>query len=319
MKKATKIWLVVATSLVLVGCIFFVVLMSLLKWDFTKLSTVKYETNTYEVSQPFESISINTRTANIIFALSEDGNCRVECYEEEKAKHSVTVEEGVLNIELIDEITVHLGLNIGSPKITVYLAKTNYDSLFIDERTGNIEIPKDFGFNSVDITVSTGGVNFNASAAGAVSIKASTGKISVNNISAGSLDLKVSTGKVTVSGVTCTGEVTIGVSTGKTYLSDTRCKSVTSSGSTGDINLNNVIAAEKFYIERSTGAVKFDGSDAAEIYVRTHTGAVTGSLLSEKIFVAKTDTGRVNVPNSVKGGKCEITTDTGDINITIKN
>jgi len=82
--------------------------------------------------------------------------------------------------------------------------------------------------------------------------------------------------------------------------------------------LKNVIAAERFSIDRSTGDVNFDGCDAAEIYVNTDTGDVEGSLLSEKVFIANTDTGKKKVPNTVSGGRCEIRTDTGDIEITIK-
>ncbi len=163
----------------------------------------------------------------------------------------------------------------------------------------------------------TGNVNFCASASETVKIKTSTGNICVEDISAGALDLSVTTGKVTVSDVSCDGDVTVGVSTGKTYLTDTRCKSIISSGNTGDIYLDNVIATEKFSIERSTGDVKFDGCDAVEIYVKTDTGDVTGSLLTEKVFITRTDTGNVDVPKTVSGGKCEITTDTGDINISI--
>ena len=50
----------------------------------------------------------------------------------------------------------------------------------------------------------------------------------------------------------------------------------------------------------------------------TDTGDVKGSLLSEKIFIPTTDTGDVDVPKTVTGGRCEITTDTGDIKITVK-
>ena len=45
MSKASKIWLVVAASLVALGIIIFGVVMSMLEWNFAKLSTVKYETN----------------------------------------------------------------------------------------------------------------------------------------------------------------------------------------------------------------------------------------------------------------------------------
>lgn len=319
MRTRTKVWFIIATSLVLIGCILFAGVMSKLNWDFTKLSTVKYEMNAYEISEAFDCISINSDTADIIFAVSDSGNCKVECYEEETSKHLVTVEENTLVIKMIDSRSWydHIGVNFDSPKITVYLPQTEYASLSIKESTGDIEIPKDFIFNGVDIALSTGNVNFCASASETVKIKTSTGNICVEDISVGALDLSVTTGKVTVSDVSCDGDIKIGVSTGKTYLTDARCKSVISSGNTGDIYLNNVIATGKFSIERNAGNVKFDVCDAAEIYVKTDTGDVTGSLLTEKVFITQTDMGNVDVPKTVSGGKCEIKTDTGDINISI--
>lgn len=320
MRTRTKVWLIIAASLVLIGCILFAGVMSKLKWDFTKLSTVKYEMNAYEISEAFDDISINTDTADITFMLSNDENCRVECHAEEREKHLVTVKDHTLVIEATprDNWYDYIGISFGESRITVYLPKTEYASLSINESTGDIEIPKDFIFNGVDIALSTGNVNFCASASETVKIKTSTGNICVEDISAGALDLSVTTGKVTVSDVSCDGDVTVGVSTGKTYLTDTRCKSIISSGNTGDIYLDNVIATDKFSIERSTGDVKFDASDAAEIFVQTDTGDVTGSLLTDKVFITQTDTGDVDVPKTMDGGRCEIITDTGDIKITIK-
>jgi DUF4097 and DUF4098 domain-containing protein YvlB len=319
MKKGS-IWLIIAALLVLGGGILFCVLMTSLGWDFTRLSTVEYESNTYEISEGFSGISVNTDTADIVLALSDDGTCRVECREETNAKHSVSVKDGVLTVELINERSVYdfIGLRLGSPSITVYLPEAEYESLFIRESTGSIEIPAELAFGSADISASTGGVYFGASARDSVKIKTSTGYIGVENISAGALDLEVHTGKVTVSGVTCSGDVTVGVSTGKAYLTDIVCRSLISKGDTGDISLNNVIAAEKISIERSTGDVKFIRCDAAEIYVETDTGDVSGSLLSDKIFVTDVGTGSLDVPESIIGGKCVLITDMGDIKITIQ-
>ena len=42
-------------------------------------------------------------------------------------------------------------------------------------------------------------------------------------------------------------------------------------------------------------------------------------LFSDKIFFASTDTGSVNVPKTTTGGRCEITTDTGDIDIVVES
>lgn len=63
--------------------------------------------------------------------------------------------------------------------------------------------------------------------------------------------------------------------------------------------------------------MRFDRADASEIFVRTGTGNVTGSLLTDKVFLTQTDTGTVEVPQTITGGRCEIRTDTGDIELKI--
>lgn len=319
MKKATKVWLITAASLVLAGCILFAGVMSTIGWDFEKLSTVDYETNVYEVTETFGSISITSDTADIRFALSDDGKCRVECYEEANAKHSAAVDEDELVIKINNQKSWYdyIGFRFGSQKITVYLPNSEYNALYIHESTGNIEIPKYFMFANADISLSTGNVDFCASVSEAVRIKTSTGDINAENISVGSLELSATTGMITVSGVTCRGDIKAGVSTGEVSLTDISCKNVISSGTTGSIFLNNVIAENKFSIERSTGDVKFGRCDAAELYVKTSTGNVTGSLLTDKVFITDTDIGSVDVPKTTVGGRCEIRTGTGDIKIKI--
>lgn len=320
MRKKTKIWLVIATALVVVGCVIFGGVMTMLQWDFTKLSTVKYETNDYEIDENYKNISIVTDTADIVFMPSQNSKSSIVCHEQKNVKHSVTVKDDTLVISVVDtrKWYEYIGINIGTPKITVYLPNAEYEKLFIKESTGDVAIPNNFSFESMDISTSTGDVKNDASASESIKIKTRTGNIRVENISAEALDLSVSTGEITVCDVTCQGDVKIHVSTGKTKLTDIACKNLTSSGNTGDISLKNVIATEKFSLERSTGDVKFDGCDAAEISVKTDTGDVTGTLLSEKVFLAETDTGRVEVPKTATGGRCEITTDTGDIRIKIQ-
>ena len=285
----------------------------------TACSLSDYETNIHKINEEFDNISIKTDTADIAFAPSNDGMCRVACYEKAKISHSVEVQDGTLTVNVVNNKNWYdyIGVNIDSPKITVYLPEAEYSSLIIEESTGDIEISKDFGFKNIDISLSTGDVKCYATASETIKIAASTGDIYVESISASSLDITVSTGKVTVSNVTCDADITIGVSTGNTYLSDIVCKNLISTGSTGDISLKNVISTEKISIERSTGDVMLDRSDATELFITTTTGKVEGNLLTDKVFISKTDTGRIDVPGSITGGKCEITTGTGDIRISI--
>lgn len=320
MSRSTKIWLVVAAILVVAGIVLFSVVMWQTAFDFDKLSTGNYITNAYTISEGFDKLSMDTDTASIVFALSQDGTCKVECYEEEKAKHTVTVEGDTLVVKVTDhrQWYDHIGIHFDSPKITVYLPKTAYTALSIHDGTGIIQLPTELTFESVDITTDTGSVNCFAIVSGLLKIKTSTGKICVENTSVGAAELSVSTGLVTVSQVNCIEGMNVHISTGRANLTDIACKNFTSSGDTGDIALKRVIAEEKITIKRSTGDVMFDGSDAAGIFVETDTGDVTGRLLMAKVFVASSDTGTVRVPRSIIGvGRCEIRTDTGDIIITV--
>lgn len=319
MKKTTKVWLTIAGVLVLVGCIIFAGVMTMLKWDFTKLSTVKYETNVYEIAEAFCDISITTDTADVRFVPSGDGKCTVECYEAENAKHSVAVENGTLTIKINDSKPwyVYIGFCFSSPRITVYLPQAEYAALSVCASAGDVEIPKDFAFARADISLTTGNAGVYASASESIQIKTSMGNIRVENVSAGSLDLSTATGAVTVSGIDCRDDLSVAVSTGEARLTGLSCRDVISTGTTGSVILKDVIAANRFSIERSTGDVKFTRCDAAEIFVKTNTGNVTGSLLTDKVFLTDTDTGSVTVPKTATGGRCEIETDTGNIKIEI--
>ncbi len=314
-----NVWLIAATVLVVIGALLFVGVMMVCNWDFTRLSTVKYETTDFEADQNFSKISINTDTADIVFLPSADNICRVFCYEQENRKHSVSIENDTLTVNLIDgrKWYEYIGISFGTPKITVYLSKGQYYALSVQESTGDIEIPVDLKFENIDIQTSTGNVTNLAYASGSVNIKTSTGDICVKNANVENMDLSVSTGRITAENIACKGNVKITVSTGKTNLSDITCKNIFSEGNTGSLSLKNVVATDFLSVERTTGDIKFDGCDAGKIHVKTDTGAVTGSFLTGKVFVTHTDTGKVDTPNTTTGGTCEIYTSTGDIKISL--
>lgn len=315
MRKRTKIWLIAAAVLVAAGLLLFAAVMTVNHWDFSGLGTEEYETYSYEIDEAFSSIAVDTQTADLVFAVSEDGMCLVDFYVPESVTRYSEVQNGTLYIRTFDE-PLKMGFGFRSPRITLHLPKTVYDTLSIEETTGDVEIPGDFQFESADITLSTGDVSFSAAVSGAVNITTTTGEIRLEHSKTEALSLSASTGEITLTGVTC-GDVTANVTTGEVHLTDIKCQSFLSSGTTGEVFLTQVLAAGKISVERSTGDVKFDRADAAEIFVKTATGDVTGTLLTEKIFFAESSTGNISVPRTTSGGTCEITTSTGDIRIKI--
>lgn len=317
----TKIWLIIGAVLLSLGIIISIGVIVIGNWDFTKLSSVKFKDNTYDIAENFENISVKTDTADIIFLPSESNKVRVECRERKNVQHNVSVKDNTLCIEIKDLRKWYEYIEVFSfneAKIKIYLPKSRFGDLSIEGSTGDTEIPEDFKFMSVDIKVSTGNIKVSASAQGSMKLEASTGDIFAENINADSLDLTISTGMINANSINLNGDLKVMVSTGKTEITNANLKSVISSGSTGDITLTNVIAQKDFDITRSTGNVEFDSSDATELFINTDTGDITGNLLTEKIFICESNTGKTNVPKTTSGGRCELKTSTGDIKIFIK-
>ena len=302
MSKAAKKWLIAAAFLAALGGVLFAGAMAASGWDLTRLSAARYETNAYEPGEAFDNISIGVETAEIAFAPSQDGRCRIVCYEAENMRHSAAVRNGTLVIGTVDtrKWYDHIGIFhfYEQPTMTVYLPQKAYASLKIEGATGDVAIPADFAFEVLEIRSSTGDITVDAASVGALRLSTATGRISVNSMdSAGNLELKTSTGAVKLTDVTCAG--------------------LSAESSTGTITLRSVTAAGAFSIRSSTGGVRFEDSDAARITVRTSTGSVTGTLRTEKVFITETSTGKVEVPKTLAGGRCEITTSTGSIRVAL--
>lgn len=317
MNKKTILLLIVATALVLVGGILFCITMTDLDWDFTKLSTVRYETNEYAITLPFDHIIIETDTADIQLVSAE--TALVSCYEQINGKHFVSVKDGTLYIKIHDDMQWYerIGVNFDKPKITVCIPKGLYDTIRIKGSTGFVTIPGDFQFVSMDISQSTGFVKCQASVSGNINISTSTGAIHLENMHANTIGLSVTTGKITLRNVSCETNLNLRLTTGDATLTNVSCQNLQTIGDTGDLSLHGVIASGNFFIERTTGDVTFDRCDAAQMTIVTDTGDVSGTLLSPKIFLCETDSGRVELPKTTTGGTCHICTDTGDISLNI--
>lgn len=319
MKKATKVWLIVAAALMVAGVTLCAVCFVGIGFDVWRFETVKYETNEYTVTESFENLIILTETANINLIPSEDGICRVVCFEQKNEKHEVSVQDKNLTITYRDtrKWYEHIGIGFRSSSVTVYLPQEEYNALTVQRSTGNAVIAKEFDFATAKVQGSTGNVSFYASVAGALEIKQSTGDILVEGSRLGSMKLTTTTGNIEVKSVVCASDAELSVSTGDAELIDVQCGALVSKGSTGELEMERVLATGKMSLARSTGNVELHACDASELWIHTDTGNVSGSLLTEKDFHASSDTGRIRVPETRTGGLCTITTDTGNITMTL--
>ena len=116
MKKAT-IWLIIGAVLLLIGVILFTGVMKVAAWDFSKLSTINYVTNNYDITESYNNISIISDTADINLLPSENGKTLVVCYEQKKMAHSVSVTDNTLKISVVDtrKWYDYIGISFGTP------------------------------------------------------------------------------------------------------------------------------------------------------------------------------------------------------------
>jgi len=252
---------------------------------------------------------------------SEDGVCRVECVNFANESYAVNVDNGTLTIAKDDDRAWHENIrlfSIGDTYVRIYMPEESYTSLEIHESTGDIEMPAAFTFAHAVLRTSTGDICWLAPVSEELSITTDTGDAELRGTSPRSLALKTDTGDVSVSEVRDAKQISIETETGKVELAHAGCTSLSADSNTGDIALKNVIVDELLTIKTDTGDLVFDCSDAAEIFVQTNTGDVTGTLISAKVFLIETNTGDVDVPKSVTGDRCEIITDTGNIELRIE-
>ena len=322
MKKSTKIWLITATALILVGALILCCVSAEIKGDLGMLSNKKYETNRHAIEEEFKNIVVKTNTADVEILPSEGGAVEVVCVEDSKQKHAVSVKDGALTVEVVDtrKWYDYIGIfGMKAPKITVYIPAGEYGTLTVKASTGDVRMGESLRFEGVDIKISTGNIESLASCKGTMKLRTDTGSVEVKNVSAAMLDIFGGTGKISIENVTCEGEISASATTGDVNIADTACARFKSDAYTGDVIMKNVVAAGEFSVTRSAGDVRFEACDAAEITVTTGTGDVKGSLTSEKIFITKSKSGKVKVPETTSGGKCKVTTNTGNIILTIEH
>ena len=321
-----KNWLITASILILAGLCICVTAYRILGFDFSgptkkgkNSGSGSMITNTYEVKKDFRNIDIDADVEDILFAPAKNGRCTVVCVEFANEPHDVRVEGNTLRVSRAEQKTgFHIGVMTEPESITVYLPEKTYKDLEVETDTGDVEIPKEFTFERIEVETDTGDVGCLVPEADKLTVDTDTGKTTVSGLKAKDVRLKASTGDIKVTDVKCSGDMSVKASTGDAALENVTCGNLNSEASTGDLVMKNVIAKDTFTIVRTTGKVKFDGCDAETIYVTTDTGDVTGTFLSDKVFLTETDTGKVDTPKSITGGRCEITTDTGDIKLDVK-
>lgn len=320
--KNTKKAIMAAVILVAAGLAIAFGGMAAMNFDFNKMNTLHFTTNTYSVDESFTNISIETAECDIRLLPSEDDSCKVVCEESKEIFHTVSVKNNTLTIDRTDARKWYkriVGIYWGDMTITVYLPQTAYASLSVLNVSGNTAIPEDFTFTDAKIRSTSGNIDFLAPVEKDLSLKTVSGNLHAEGTNPKSLDAQSTSGDIDYADSIVSDDMTIDTVSGKI-----RCSNVSASGdinmetTSGKVTLSGVTAAKAIQIETVSGNIELKSCDADTLWLKSTSGKVSGTLLTKKKFLTDTTSGRINVPQSSSGGKCEIKTTSGNIQFEIE-
>ena len=277
--KRTAIAILIAVLVVAIGGALVFAGLSAVHYDFQKLDRTVYATNTHSMGM-VRAIDIQCDTADVELVAEGEADCKVVCFENDQEKYAVDAVDGTLVIrpETGNRRWNLFGFAFKSPKITVYLPAGEYELLQAELSTGDLTADKALSFEKLTVELDTGDLTLNGVQASKVAVHGDTGDIRISDMAAETADLSLNTGRLVLANVVCAGDLR-------------------AENNTGDIRLTDV--------------------DGANLYLSASTGDIEGSIRTEKVFTARASTGKVSVPATTAGGRCEAETSTGDIRLTV--
>ena len=278
--KKTAIAILIAVVVVAIGGGLCFAGLSTVNFRFRDLDRTEYTKSTYELSEPFREMDIRGYTADVDIVAGEGDTREVTVFESDREKYTVQVQDGRLIIRPVEEGKSRwflFGFRFKGPQITLTLPKTEYASLQVELNTGDLSV-RDLDIETVLVNLNTGRAEISSLKLKSIVAHSDTGRLLLSDLSPVTAELSVNTGDLVLKNVICSGEL--------------RCESTT-----GDIRLTDV--------------------DALSLYLEATTGDITGTIRTPKTFSASASTGKVSVPATAAGGRCEAETSTGDIRLSI--
>lgn len=312
--------IIIGLVLLIIGSLICNGVMKAVNYDFSALNIVQYETESYEISDEFQSLRMQGDTLDIELETTEDGKCEVILTKSVKGKHTVSVKDDVLTIKTSDgrDWYEFFGVNTLRSKAVIRLPKNLYDTLDIKVSNGRMILPKDFAFENVLLQLDAGDIECQSDVNEAFEISLGTGAADFENLHAKAIKLTVAAASIDMEKLTIDEIMDISINAGAVLLRNIECGEIQYRGGSAETEFEHVISKGDTQIKNTSGDVCFEGCDAKLFRLETTSGDVEGTILSDKVFRTSTVSGDIKVPDCNAGGDFEINTVSGDIRIKIE-
>lgn len=315
MRKGYKIVLFIGLGFIAAAIIVFVIAFAFSGFRIRRMVSVTQaqvmtEAEEKEITEPFDSIKIETAEDDVILKRSESGICRIEYTNRGNAEYQLSVKNGTLQL-IQNELkwndpgsflqnlagTIQGWGSFEKYQIILYLPEDSYQNLELTDVSGDILSEEKLSFTNVGVsTVSGSSTLKNMQAAEAFSVSSTSGKVTVENVD----EVKILTassvsGMIEINGADVSVKASVSNVSGKILLKNAAFQLVEAENGSGEVYLENI--------------------DAKELEIETVSGDVTGKIRKTQAFQCTTVSGKISVPD---GGinPWSIETVSGDIQIT---
>lgn len=319
MKRGKKIALLTAGILIALGAVLGMSAVLLGDINATDVNTVQMAEGITPVKEDFRHISVDTDACNVSLLPAPDGITRVEWwYPDRGMSINVQVEGDTLHISSEYIWTkwyerIQFGFGLEELRILVYLSEEEYGNLTITSASGDLNVPDAFTFESARLTSASGDVTFRGTVEGELSAMSTSGDVTLQGCRPQSLSAATTSGTLSLSGLDVREDMTLETTSGDLGLDNVACRELTANSSSGTIQCQDVLARGPIRMDTASGEIRLTHCDASSLVLSSSSGDISGTLRTEKIYLAHSDSGNVEVPHSTTGGSCEINTSSGDI------
>ncbi len=320
MKKSNLIILIISLCMFFSGIFVCMSALSMKGMNFENMfkdnSTVRVAT----YDEAFLSVDAQDKSGNLEIFPSSDDELKIECTELENTHYDIKYEGDTLVIRRVDNRDWHqYFMNFSREGVKIYLPQRAYEDIKLDVSSGSIIVNDGLACRNLAAESTSGSVRaYGVTAQEKVSLKATSGRVVSDSVKAENLDVSCTSGRVTLGNVELTGNLDVENSSGSIEVIDVNCNSLSVNNTSGGITCSGVIAQDNITAKTSSGSIELLKSDADNLDIKATSGSIRGTLLSDKVFIAESTSGRVRVPQTTQGGICKVKTTSGSIDITVE-
>ena len=222
--------------------------------------SARYITNSYEIANVYNKISINAKEANVKIELSSDDITKLFFFEDKKRPYTFEIVEDTLIIKLAKSKWYNL-LRVGFKRseINVSIPKIILEAIHVKANVGFVDVSSIICNGNIDVTTNTGNLN-------------------IYDVSCQSFNSKVNTGNITLEKLNSTDSITVKSNTGKVLLNDCISKEYFIKNNTGSV-CGKLPSGTIFEAKSNTGKIELPKLTIGEVItakceVKTNTGKI---------------------------------------------